>query len=39
MALFNLSAFSNALQDAAQSEEGVSFAGLANKWENENDGK
>lgn len=39
MALFNLSDFSNALQDAADSEQGVSFAGLAKKWENENDGE
>lgn len=39
MALFNLSSFGDALQDAADSERGISFAGLAKKWENEEDGK
>lgn len=39
MALFNLSNFGDALQDAANSDQGVSFAGLAKKWENEEDGK
>lgn len=36
---FNLANVSEALQDVSDDNSGVSFAGLAKKWENENDGK
>lgn len=38
MALFNLSTVSDALQDVTEQTSGVSFAGLAKKWETEEDG-
>lgn len=36
---FNLANVSEALQDVSDDNSGISFAGLAKKWENENDGK
>jgi hypothetical protein len=39
MALFNLASVSDALQETERDSSGVSFVGLAKKWENENDGK
>ena len=39
MTNFNLSNFSDALQDVSDDSRGISFAGLAKKWETENDGK
>lgn len=39
MTSFNLANVSEALQDVSNDNSGVSFAGLAKKWENEDDGK
>lgn len=39
MTSFNLANVSEALDDVSNDDSGISFAGLANKWENENDGK
>lgn len=39
MALFNLSSVGDALQDLTEQQSGVSFVGLAKKWETEEDGK
>lgn len=39
MALFNLSSVSDALQDVSDDTKGVSFVGLAKKWETEENGK
>lgn len=39
MATFNLGAVSEALSEVDNENSGVSFAGLAKKWENEADGE
>lgn len=39
MTTFNLANVSEALQDVQDDNAGITFAGLAKKWENENDGK
>lgn len=39
MALFNLSSVGDALEDVTEQQSGVSFVGLAKKWETEEDGK
>lgn len=39
MALFNFSSVGDALKETEQESSGVSFVGLAKKWENENDVK
>lgn len=39
MTSFNLANVSEALQDVTDDDSGISFAGLAKKWETENDGK
>ena len=39
MFAFNLANVSEALQDVSNDDSGISFAGLAKKWETENDGK
>ncbi|KAG5681518.1 hypothetical protein PVAND_010944 [Polypedilum vanderplanki] len=39
MALFNLASVSDALKETEQESSGVSFVGLAKKWENEEDVK
>jgi hypothetical protein len=39
MALFNLSSVSDALQSVSDDTKGVSFVGLAKKWETEENGK
>lgn len=39
MALFNLTNVSEALQDVSDDNSGISFAGLAKKWETEEDGE
>lgn len=39
MTSFNLANVSEALQDVSDDNSGISFAGLAKKWETENDGK
>lgn len=39
MASFNLANVSEALDDVTSDESGISFAGLARKWETEEDGK
>lgn len=39
MALFNLSTVSDALQDVSDDTKGISFVGLARKWETEENGK
>lgn len=39
MTTFNLTNVSEALQDVSDDDSGVSFAGLAKKWESEADGK
>lgn len=39
MASFDLANVGKALDDASSDESGISFAGLAKKWETEDDGK
>lgn len=39
MASFNLSTVTDALKDVSSENSGVSFLGLAKKWETEKDGK
>lgn len=39
MASFNLANVGEALDDVTSLEDGISFAGLAKKWETEEDGK
>lgn len=39
MTSFNLANVSEALSDVASDSSGVSFSGLAKKWETEDDGK
>lgn len=39
MTTFNLANVSEALQDVQSDNAGLTFAGLAKKWESENDGK
>lgn len=39
MASFNLANVTEALQDLSSDNSGVSFFGLAKKWETEKDGK
>jgi hypothetical protein len=39
MTFFNLANVSEALQDVQDDSAGITFAGLAKKWETENDGK
>jgi hypothetical protein len=39
MTSFNLANVSEALQDVSDANSGISFAGLAKKWETEDDGE
>lgn len=39
MTSFNLANVSEALDDVSSENSGISFAGLAKKWETEDDGK
>lgn len=39
MTTFDFATVSEVLQDVSEDNSGVSFAGLAKKWETENDGK
>lgn len=39
MTLFNLSTVSDALKDVSDDTKGISFVGLARKWETEENGK